>query len=119
MELGFTPENLKSIMSEHDLSNPYLADYLKVHKQQVTRWRTGESTMPHPQWLKLLEHVQKKPQKWLCIFEKVGIEYICCVIAKDKNEALEKAKLKVQDFGITYRVIKIIAFDDIDENWDA
>jgi len=54
-EKGYTPNNLKFVMIEKNLSVKALADKLGVKEVTVSRWRNGRATMPHDKWLFVLE----------------------------------------------------------------
>jgi len=54
-EKGYTPNNLKFVMIEKNLSVKALADKLGVKEVTVSRWRNGRATMPHDKWLSVLE----------------------------------------------------------------
>lgn len=54
-ESGYTPLNLKILMTERNLSVKALAEKLNVKEGTVSRWRNGRATMPHNSWLLVLE----------------------------------------------------------------
>ncbi len=55
LEAGFTPKNLKVLMTERNLSVKALAEKLNVKEGTVSRWRNGRATMPHDSWVLVLE----------------------------------------------------------------
>ena len=55
LEVGFTPKNLKVLMTERNLSVKSLAEKLNVKEGTVSRWRNGRATMPHDSWILVLE----------------------------------------------------------------
>ena len=54
-ESGYTPLNLRILMTERNLSVKALAEKLNVKEGTVSRWRNGRATMPHNSWLLVLE----------------------------------------------------------------
>ena len=55
IEAGFTPKNLKVLMTERNLSVKALAEKLDVKEGTVSRWRNGRATMPHDSWVFVLQ----------------------------------------------------------------
>lgn len=55
LEAGFTPKNLKVLMTERNMSSQFVAKELDVKEGTVSRWRNGHATMPHDKWLLVLE----------------------------------------------------------------
>jgi hypothetical protein len=55
LEAGFTPKNLRVLMTERNLSVKALAEKLNVKEGTVSRWRNGRATMPHDSWILVLE----------------------------------------------------------------
>lgn len=55
LEAGFTPKNLRVLMTERNLSVKALAEKLNVKEGTVSRWRNGHATMPHDSWVLVLE----------------------------------------------------------------
>lgn len=55
LEAGFTPKNLRVLMTERNLSVKELAEKLNVKEGTVSRWRNGHATMPHDSWILVLE----------------------------------------------------------------
>lgn len=58
-ELGYTPNNLKTIRHQHNLTQSQLADLLGVKVRVVMRWESDVSVkthadMSHKRWLELL-----------------------------------------------------------------
>lgn len=54
-ESGYTPINLKIVMTERNLSVKDVAKMLSVKEGTVSRWRNGRATMPHNSWILVLE----------------------------------------------------------------
>lgn len=54
-ESGYTPLNLRVLMTERNMSSQFVAKALGVKDVTVSRWRTGRSTMPHDKWLLVLQ----------------------------------------------------------------
>lgn len=54
-ESGYTPLNLRILMTERNLSVKELAEKLNVKEGTVSRWRNGRATMPHDKWLVVLQ----------------------------------------------------------------
>lgn len=54
-ESGYTPLNLRILMTERNLSVKALAEKLNVKEGTVSRWRNGRATMPHDKWLVVLQ----------------------------------------------------------------
>lgn len=64
-ELGYTPNNLKSIREKHGLTQQRVADITGVALATAQRWEASPkqksyANMPHQKWLKLLEYVKSK-----------------------------------------------------------
>lgn len=55
LEAGFTPLNLRVLMTERNLSVKALAEKLDVKEGTVSRWRNGRATMPHDSWVFVLQ----------------------------------------------------------------
>lgn len=55
LEAGFTPKNLRVLMTERNLSVKAVAEKLNVKEGTVSRWRNGRATMPHDSWVLVLE----------------------------------------------------------------
>jgi len=55
LEAGFTPKNLRCLMTERNMSVKSLAEKLNVKEGTVSRWRNGRATMPHDSWIFVLQ----------------------------------------------------------------
>ena len=55
LEAGFTPKNLRCLMTERNMSVKALAEKLNVKEGTVSRWRNGRATMPHDSWIFVLQ----------------------------------------------------------------
>ena len=55
LEAGFTPKNLRCLMTERNMSVKALAEKLNVKEGTVSRWRNGRPTMPHDSWIFVLQ----------------------------------------------------------------
>jgi DNA-binding transcriptional regulator YiaG len=61
-ELGYTPNNLKSLRKKHGLTQQNVADITESTLKNAQKWETSPNlksyaNMPHTKWLKLLEYV--------------------------------------------------------------
>lgn len=63
MELGYTPNNLKSIRAINNLTQTDVANIVGTTQRMVVRWETdvsktsAHSDMPHTKWLILMNHL--------------------------------------------------------------
>lgn len=66
--LGYTPENLRQLLKEHQMTQSDCAKLLDVTPRTVNRWcRLGDDIhsgdmpigMPYFQWLRLLWHLEQ------------------------------------------------------------
>jgi len=55
IEAGYTPANLRMLMTERNISVKELAEKMGLNAQTVSNWRTGRATMPHDKWLLVLQ----------------------------------------------------------------
>lgn len=49
-ESGYTPTNLRVLMTVKGLTVEDVAKATGVRNNTVVRWRSGKSSMPHSQW---------------------------------------------------------------------
>lgn len=64
-ELGYTPNNLRSIRAKYGLTQQATADLLEVNISALQRWETdvtqkSHRDMPHTKWLILLDCIARK-----------------------------------------------------------
>lgn len=64
MELGYTPNNLKSIREKHGLTQQRVADITGVALATAQRWEASPkqksfANMPHTKWMELLQTLNK------------------------------------------------------------
>lgn len=65
MELGYTPNNLKTLRREYGLTQQQVADITESTLKTAQKWETSPNlksyaNMPHTKWLKLLEYVESE-----------------------------------------------------------
>lgn len=63
-ELGYTPNNLKSIRQKHGLTQQCVADITGVALATAQRWEASPkqksfANMPHTKWMALLQTLSK------------------------------------------------------------
>ncbi len=63
-ELGYTPNNLKSIRQKHGLTQQRVADITGVSLATAQRWEASPNmssfaNMPHTKWINLLQTLNK------------------------------------------------------------
>lgn len=63
-ELGYTPNNLKSIREKHGLTQQRVADITGVALATAQRWEASPkqksfANMPHTKWMELLQTLSK------------------------------------------------------------
>ena len=64
MELGYTPNNLKSIRQQYGLTQQRVADITGVSLATAQRWEASPNmssfaNMPHTKWINLLQTLNK------------------------------------------------------------